>query len=73
MKAFRDLSPLERRSFDLWLAKEAERRPDVALRRSAEIRPEGEATVVPLAGSDGARYEVLVWPDGSVNGMRELA
>lgn len=74
MKEFRDLTPLERESFDLWMVGANDSNPAAALGRSGPIRPEGEATVVPLEDSrSGRRYEVLVWPDGSVNGMRELA
>lgn len=74
MKEFRDLSPLERTSFDLWIARAQEANPSAAIGRSGPIRPEGEATAVPLEESkSGRRYEVLLWPSGAVNGLRELA
>lgn len=71
---FRDLTPLERRSYDLYIAQARAANPQAILRRVGDPRPEGEATVVPFVeGSSGSRFEVLVWPDGAVNGLRAVA
>lgn len=71
---FRDLSPLQRLSLDEWIARAQEANPAALIRRVGEPRPDGDAVAVPLEdGATGSRYEVLVWPDGRVNGQRELA
>lgn len=71
---WRDLPPLMRLSFDLYLQQAQEINEGAVLRRIGEPRPEGEATVVPFEDSaSGSRYEVLCWSDGSVNGLRPVA
>jgi hypothetical protein len=72
---FRDLPALERRSLDLWIARAQAENPAAVLRRAGEPRAGsfGEVAVPLEDGATGARYEVLVWPDGAVNGLRELA
>lgn len=71
---FRDLTPLERRSFDAYITDAQAANPQAILRRVGEPRPEGKATVVPFEDTNsGSRYEVLVWPDGAVNGLRTVA
>jgi hypothetical protein len=71
---FRDLTPLERRSFDLYITQAQQANPQAVLGRVGDPRPEAGATVVPFADSkSGSRYEVFVWPDGSVNGFRAVA
>lgn len=71
---WREIPPLVRRSFELYIQQAQEINPGAVLRRIGEPRPEGEATVVPFEDSaTGSRYEVLCWPDGSVNGLRSVA
>lgn len=71
---FRDLPPLQRLQLDEWIAHAQEENPAAVIRRVGEPRPSGEAVAVPLEdGATGSRYEVLLWSDGSVNGLRELA
>lgn len=70
---FRDLTPLERRSYDLYIAQARLANPQAVFRRVGDPRPEGNATVVGFEDGAGSRYEVLVWPDGAVNGLRTVA
>lgn len=71
---FRDLPTLTRRSFDLYITQAQELNDGAILRVAGQPRPEGEATVVPFEdAATGSRYEVLVWPDGTVNGRRQVA
>lgn len=72
---FRDLSAFKRRSFDLWVAGLHAQHPERAFRRFGEPREEPTGAIaVPFRDENtGDRFEALVWPDGRVNGMRELA
>lgn len=72
-KPFRELSTLIRRSFDLYITQAQELNPGAILRRVDEPRPEGDAVVIPFEdAASGSRYEVLAWPDGAVNGLRQV-
>ena len=70
---FRELSTLMRRSFDLYITQAQQLNPQAVLRRVGKPRPEGDAFVVAFEDvKSGARYEVLCWPNGAVNGFRTV-
>ena len=69
-----DLSALMRTSLTLYIQQAQELNANAVLRLVGEPRPEGDAMVVPFEDTkSGSRFEVLCWPDGSVNGLREIA